>query len=232
MAAKTTDYAAMNVHQKLIIARKMFMEGGAKKTGKNPALEFKYFELNDIVPLITEIFSEVGLVALVSYDNDTATMNVVNTDKPDESIPFTSPMRFTETNRGVNPLQALGASHTYLRRYLYMMVMDICEADSIEPTIKKEDDTAEAPAKNKKPATTAERAEIKQELTAPDEPASQLQIEALIAACNALMDKDADQEEFVQNVALQTNGFKDITKSQCETLINGINEALTHYKEV
>ena len=34
------------------------------------------------------------------------------------------------------------------------------------------------------------------------------------------------QEEIIQEVALKTNGFKDITKSACEKLITGIGEMI------
>lgn len=234
MASTPKEEKVLNVYQKLIKARQMFLNGGAKKTGKNMALEFKYFELADIVPLVTEIFNEIGLVGIVSYDNENAVMNIVNTDNPEEIIIFTSPMRFTEPNRGTNPLQALGASHTYLRRYLYMMALDICEPDSIEPALKKEvtEDTEvpePAPAKAKKPASNEERTEIKKELTNADGKADELQLNALKAALKKLRDIDPTQEEFIQQIAVKTESFTKISKSACETLVLKIGEMITNY---
>lgn len=234
MASTPKEEKVLNVYQKLIKARQMFLNGGAKKTGKNMALEFKYFELADIVPLATEIFNEVGLIAIVSYDMENALMNVVNTDNPDEVISFTSPMRFTEPNRGTNPLQALGASHTYLRRYLYMMALDICEPDSVEPALKKEvtEDTevpTPASAKAKKPATKEEREEIKKELTNTDGMADELQIKALKAALKKLKEIDPSQEEFIQQIAVKTDSFTKIAKGACETLVLKIGEMIENY---
>lgn len=43
-------YEGMNVRQKLAKARLQFLNQKVKKSGKNMHLEFKYFELEDIVP--------------------------------------------------------------------------------------------------------------------------------------------------------------------------------------
>jgi len=186
----------------------MFLEVGARKSGKNNSLEYHYFELEDIVPTATQIFSEIGLIGLVCFDETTAIMSVVNTDKPEESTVFSAPMRFMEPNRGTNPVQALGASSTYMRRYLYMQALDIVESDSIEPMTWKE--PKEDEVKPKKPATKEERETIKAELTSADNKANDLQVKALMNACNALLDADETQEEFVQQIAQQTEGLKNI----------------------
>jgi len=228
----------MNVYQKLIEARERFLGEDVSKSGKNPNLEFKYFELKDIVPPVTRIFKEIGLVALTEFTETEAILHVVNTENPEESITFRSPMRFVEPNRGTNPLMALGASHTYMRRYMYMLAMDVCEPDAIDGgIIQSGEDTgvAAAPApkkssKRKAPATPKERDEIKDVLTAPGEPASELQIQGLIDSCNALLDKDPGQEEFVQEIAVKTDSFQNLTKDDCEKIVNAINDMLAQYE--
>ena len=116
-----------NVYQRLLAARAKFLEADVQKTGKNMHLSFKYFELNDIVPPATRIFTEVGLVGLVNFTADTATMTIINTDNPEETITFTAPFNQIApivSNTGkqaTNEMQALGSSITYMRRYLYMM---------------------------------------------------------------------------------------------------------------
>lgn len=64
--AKETKTANLNVYQKLLAARAKFLESDVQKTGKNMPLSFKYFELDDIVPTATRIFSEVGLIPIVN----------------------------------------------------------------------------------------------------------------------------------------------------------------------
>lgn len=129
MATTTTKKAEnstpMNVYQRLLTARVKFLEHGVSKSGKHMELRYKYFELDDIVPIAIGIFTEVGLVPLVSFTDEQAVMTMVNTDNPDETIQFSCPMRYPSENKMVNPVQALGSAQTYLRRYLYMIALDI-----------------------------------------------------------------------------------------------------------
>ena len=121
----------MNVYQKLLKARADFLAAKVKKSGKNQHLKFDYFELDDIVPVATRIFSEVGLLPVVCFDGELATMQVVDTDCPESHITFTSPVVQLNQN-GMNAVQALGATETYQRRYLYYMALDICEPDALD----------------------------------------------------------------------------------------------------
>lgn len=226
--AKETKDA--NVYQRLLTARAKFLEADVQKTGKNMHLSFKYFELDDIVPSAIRIFNEVGLIPIVNFTADTATMNVINTDNPEESISFTAPFNQIApivSNAGkqaTNEMQALGSSITYMRRYLYMMALDICESDSIDANIGN--DTAPAQTEKKAPATPQQRQEVKQELTAPNDNATSLQIKGLKAVLKQLREADPSKEEMISNIAVQTKGFTEISKSDCEELINRIKEML------
>ena len=228
---ETADTAAMNIYQKLLKARAMFLEADVKKTGKNMHLSFKYFELEDIVPMATRIFGEVGIVPLVNFTADTATMTIVNTDNPEETVTFVSPFNQIApivSNTGkqaTNEMMALGSSITYMRRYLYMIALDICESDGIDANAGVPAPAA-APAPKAPPATPEQRQEVKQELTAPADNASALQIKGLKAVLKKLKDKDPSKEEMIAKIAVETQGFTVISKSDCETLINKISEML------
>ena len=92
------------------------------------------------------------------------------------------------------------------------------------------------PKKEKKkksaaPATPKEREEAKKEMTGTDGQADELQIKALKEACKTLMDKDSDQEEFVQQIAMKTNGFTNVTRAACEQLIQNLGEMIAAYGE-
>ena len=152
-------------------------------------LEFKYFELEDIVPPAIRIFARVGLTTDIDFtDENGAVMRVYNTDNSEEApIEFRVPYREVKpivSNAGkevTNPMQALGSSITYLRRYLWMAVLDITEPDDIDATLgsepEEEEPEIEAPnpekvktekksqKKQKAPATPAERKEAKETLT-------------------------------------------------------------------
>lgn len=120
-----------NVYQKLLKARADFLAAKVKKSGKNQHLRFEYFELDDIIPVATRIFSEVGLLPVVCFDGELATMRMVDADCPEDYITFTSPV-VALTQNGMNAVQALGATETYQRRYLYYMALDICEPDALD----------------------------------------------------------------------------------------------------
>ena len=227
MATTTTKKAEnstpMNVYQRLLTARAKFLEHGVSKSGKHMELRYKYFELDDIVPIAIGIFTEVGLIPLVSFTDEQAVMTMVNTDNPDETIQFSCPMRYPSENKMVNPVQALGSAQTYLRRYLYMIALDICEPDTIEPTTEKDDN---APAPKAPPATPEQREEVKKELTAPADNATDTQLKGLKRVLKKLKDAQPDKEEMIAKIAVQTEGFTKISKSDCETLIERITTML------
>lgn len=221
-----------NVYQKLIKAREQFLNADVQKTGKNMHLSFKYFELDDIVPTATRIFSEIGLVPIVNFTADVATMTVVNTYNPEDTVAFIAPFNQIApivSNTGkqaTNEMQALGSSITYMRRYLYMMALDICESDSIDANIGKPAPATPAPEAPKAPVTPQQRQEVKQELTAPADNATALQIKGLKNVLKKLKDADPSKEEMVAQIAVQTKGFTEISKADCETLINKISTML------
>lgn len=222
-----------NIYQKLIKAREQFLNADVQKTGKNMHLSFKYFELDDIVPTAIRIFATVGLVPVVNFTTDTATMTIVNTDNPEDTVAFVAPFNQIApivSNTGkqaTNEMQALGSSITYMRRYLYMMALDICESDSIDANAGKPVSTpAPAEAAPKAPATPQQRQEVKEELTAPADNATTLQIKGLKSVLKKLKDADPTKEEMIAQIAVQTKGFTEISKSDCEALITRITTML------
>lgn len=234
----------MSIYQKLLKARAMFMAQKVKPTGINTQLEFTYFELRDIVPVATAIGNSLGLLFLTTFTNDFATMTVLNTDKPEETIVFTSPMKEIESKVSsktggaiTNAVQNLGSSETYQRRYLYYVALDIAENDAFDGLLGAKlpagAESAESSQNNTAtktaPPTPAKRAEIKGEITASEGVADELQVNALKAALKALMEADEENEDFVQQIALKTDGFKTIKKTACEKLINEVNEMLAAY---
>jgi len=127
----------MNVYQKLNAARDKFHSQELKKSGHNKFAGYQYFELGDFVVPALSIFKEVGLTSVISFGADQAIMQIINTDKPEESIYITSPM--SEANlKGCHPVQNLGAVQTYTRRYLWVAALEIVEHDAIDSAPAKE----------------------------------------------------------------------------------------------
>ena len=123
----------MNVYQKLNQARAEFHKKALKKSGHNKFAGYNYFELGDFVIPAIEIFNDVGLTSIVRFGKDIAEFIVVNVDKPDEIIVFTSPMS-SAALKGCHEVQNLGAVQTYLTRYLWVSVLHIVEHDALDAT--------------------------------------------------------------------------------------------------
>ena len=187
--------AKMNVYGKLIEARKQFLASKVKKSGKNTYAEFKYFTLDDIIPVKQKIFEDLGLVDIIAFSDDIATLNLYNASNPSEFISFSSPLA-PDDSLIKNPIQKLGAVETYVRRYLYLMMLDIVEADAIEAVTDKPDtnEPTSTPAKKtNKPVTAEERNEAKKDLINEDGAATDTQIKAIKNGLKKLREKDLDK---------------------------------------
>jgi hypothetical protein len=123
----------MNVYKKLQIARLALQAKELKKSGKNKFAGYEYFELQDFLPTVQTIFADTDLCAVFRCDEAGATLTIYDTDKPEDSIMFTAPMAAAEL-KGCHPVQNLGASISYLRRYLYVNALEIVEHDALDAT--------------------------------------------------------------------------------------------------
>jgi len=101
-----------------------------KKSGWNDFSKYHYFELGDFLPEIQNIFHDIGLCGVVSYDANYATLSITDTDDG-TVIVIASPMAAAQL-KGAHPIQNLGAVETYQRRYLWMTAMEIVEHDAID----------------------------------------------------------------------------------------------------
>ena len=126
----------MNVYQKLNAARAEFHQRKLKKSGHNKFANYFYFELGDFVIPALEIFNSHGLTAVISFGVESAVMQIVNTENPEEAIIITSPMS-TAALKGCHEVQNLGAVQTYLRRYLWVAALEIVEHDALDATTGK-----------------------------------------------------------------------------------------------
>ena len=52
------------------------------------------------------------------------------------------------------------------------------------------------------------------------------QVSTLKSLLKKLMDIDAEQEQFVQTIAMKTEGFSKIEADKCDALIEGVNNML------
>ena len=222
MAANTPK--TINVYHKLLAARVHFLESAVTKSGKNMHLAFKYFELDDIVPVATKIFDALGLISIVSFTEDIARLTIVNTDNPEETICFTAPLVQLAENKGTNAVQAFGSTVTYYRRYLYMIALDICEPDEIDAGIKVSNPNPNPVATPT--VTPVTKPTTDKPLTNADGNASEIQIKQLKESLKKLKAADPSKEDLIAKIAVETKAFTEISKADCEALTVKIGEIL------
>ena len=154
------DYANMSIWKKIQFVKQKLLESNLKKTGENKFSGFKYYELSDFTPTIVNLCNEVGLFTKFSFDNNVATLTIINSDKNDQVEEYTSPMRDLQL-KGCNDIQALGGVETYSRRYLYMSAFDIVENDMFDATAGSEkNQSKDAPKETKEVKATEKQIEL------------------------------------------------------------------------
>lgn len=119
-----------NIVSKLSKARVELQERKLKKSGMNKFAGFKYYELSDFLPTVNSIFNELGLLALFSLYENEAVLIICENDSYKELV-FKTPSEVIE-QKGMQPIQALGSKHTYLKRYLYLNALEIVEGDVVD----------------------------------------------------------------------------------------------------
>jgi hypothetical protein len=126
----------MSVFKKLQEARVKLHNTKLNKSGENKYAKFRYFELGDFIPQVTEIFNGLGLCGIVSFTQDTAYLTVHNVEEKGDFVTFTSPLIYASVEK-TQPIQNLGSTHTYMRRYLWLMCMEITENDVVDASEPK-----------------------------------------------------------------------------------------------
>ncbi len=127
----------MSVHRKLMQARIALQGRKLNKSGLNKFAGYSYFELGDFLPSVMDIFNETGLCGVISFGTDVATLTITDVDGGGEIV-ITSPMAEAQL-KGCHPVQNLGATETYIRRYLWVTAMEVVEHDALDATIGKGD---------------------------------------------------------------------------------------------
>lgn len=121
----------LNIYEKIENIRVALQKANIKKSGTNSFANFSYFTLDDILPKLNELMLEYKLFSNFSLDAETATLTLINAEKIDEQVVFTSPIAEAQI-KGSTPIQCLGGVHTYMKRYLYLNAFEIVEGDVLD----------------------------------------------------------------------------------------------------
>lgn len=120
----------MPVHMKINELRLRLHSSGIKKTGYNPFSKYNYFEMSDFLPDAIKIMHDLKMSALVTFSVELATMVVVDIEDGSH-IQITCPMS-SAALKGCHDVQNLGAVLTYMRRYLWTILLELVEHDAID----------------------------------------------------------------------------------------------------
>jgi len=189
----------MTVYRKLQAARHEMCQANLKKSGLNAYGGWKYYELGDFIPLAHKLFDAVGLCGVFTF-GDTATLTVYDTEDG-SSVQFSTPIVYAEAAKG-QPIQMLGSTHTYLRRYLWLMALELVETDTVDA---QQQEVKPEPVKvvPKKPPAKIEGKDMPWQIkiTAKDDCTTEEWMESLEKAAHI-------QLEFAQAESDVTNIFK------------------------
>jgi hypothetical protein len=130
--------ANMAVYSKLSAARAKLRSQVLKKSGLNKFAGYQYFELGDFLHPTLEIFDQLGLIGIVSFTKDEASLAIVDVDGGGEIV-ITSPFG-SAALKGCHEVQNIGAVETYQRRYLWVAAMEIVEHDALDATTGRKGD--------------------------------------------------------------------------------------------
>ena len=121
------------IHQKIARIQKNLMGMKLPKSGENKFANFKYYELEDILPAIFKECYNQELFLEFSFSLDEAQLKVRNWNEPGESVITSVPMpEIVPLNRGMNIMQSEGSYITYLKRYLLTNLFLIMENDVVD----------------------------------------------------------------------------------------------------
>ena len=162
--------AKKSIYARLADARKVFHSMELKKTGWNSYSRYAFFEMADFLIPAMNCLRDEGLVPVVTF-LDVEALMIVHTVDTEETIHVSSPnvnARYQIVNenirieveqalhlKGCHPIQNLGATESYQRRYLWTTLMEIVEHDQVDSSDHANDTKGEAQKPAAAPKKTA-----------------------------------------------------------------------------
>jgi hypothetical protein len=99
-----------------------------KKTGYNKHLNYYYYELANFLPSATKLMYDRGLCPIfnIGFDSNGVEVATLSVTRGAERVVFTCP---TSDVPNMNGIFNTGSKITYMKRYLYSNLLDLCEND-------------------------------------------------------------------------------------------------------
>lgn len=116
-----------------------------EKTGYNNYSKYKYWELGDFLPYVTQLCDKFGVFTdfQINIDNEIASLTLINIDNLEETRTWTTKIKKMEL-KGCNEMQNIQGTHTSAKKILYLMAFEIAESDLGEITKQEQEANDEA----------------------------------------------------------------------------------------
>jgi len=223
-----------NVYQKIAEARTKI---SVKKNGHNSHGNYKYYQLNDIYTEARKVFQELGLMTVfnmhkekeqveLTYKYNTyvnkekvvnfkdvstplyvCTLDVINTEKPDEKVTFSMEIPYSQQD-GASFAQSLGGTSTYATKYLFLALLMLDDTQDDDSTNEHKGELPEQKQPEKKAKNTPKPTQ---------RPAKLPKVEL----ANLLKDGGYNGEQIMAFIKQET-GKERITDEEAQTLIDDI----------
>lgn len=151
-----------NSYQRLMQARIDFAKKNIQPSGYNAHLNFDYLELKDIIPVANKVLADNGLMLVIDFSSVECIGKVIDLFDENEpiifTIPYPDPAKDAERLK-LNVVAMVGSQVTYLRRYMYQLVLDIVVRDEIDADA--DESPVVKPAVKATPKKSASKPEVK-----------------------------------------------------------------------
>ncbi|MGI6545588.1 MAG: hypothetical protein ACOX2M_03990 [Fastidiosipilaceae bacterium] len=119
----------------LLKARRALMDKNLKKRGLGIGREgktFPYFTLDDILPAVIELEEKLGFITFTETKEKSIALHLVSMG---DGSQVSLELPYANSGTGGAPVQNLGGTVTYLRRYLYSVAFELSEGDSVDGNV-------------------------------------------------------------------------------------------------
>lgn len=127
------DISKMSLYEKIMEIKTSKEIRGLQKDAKNKFGKYDYYSSSQITNTILKKLHEYRIMSKFTFPKNSAILNLINLDNIDETDETIAYMPDFQPMAGkMGLIMSVGSYHTFMKRYLYMDVFEICEADPEE----------------------------------------------------------------------------------------------------
>lgn len=101
-------------------------------TRETKGYKYTYLDYPTLCEKLDTLLYTNNLFIHITFEDNECKAFVFDVDKPEDKAVFTSPIVAENNVAGATPIQSIGAMHTYMRRYMKLLIFDIVIEDEVE----------------------------------------------------------------------------------------------------